>query len=92
MGEQLNPKGAIAGNSVAFSCSGKKSYLTRAGAAKDAARVCRTNIGQVSVYRCRYCHMWHLGSVAVPKDGFRKKKLSPSDRRQLCYRVLRTED
>ena len=88
MADHLNPKGVVAGNSAAFSCAGKKSYLTRDRAVKDAARVCKTNIGSVSVYRCRYCHTWQLGSVTVPKTGFRPKKLSASDRRQLCYRAM----
>ena len=47
-------------------CTGKARYLTSAAAAKQARYIAR----KLRVYRCPYCHAWHLGNH---KDGGKRR-------------------
>ncbi len=45
-----------------ISCTGKKAFQSHALASAVVSRCNRNGDAARSVYRCGFCHLWHLGS------------------------------
>lgn len=49
------------GDFVTPGCSGKRSYFDQATAKRMAKRTRRQHECKVAEYKCRHCHLWHVG-------------------------------
>ena len=49
------------GDWITPGCSGKRSYTDKATAERMAQRTRRQKECRVSEYRCKHCHLWHVG-------------------------------
>lgn len=49
------------GELVLAACVGKQRFLTRSAAVLVIKLMKRRGKGGASVFRCRFCHAWHIG-------------------------------
>lgn len=73
----------LPGEHEALMCSSKIAYKSGAAAGKAKAGMKRRTHGDLNVYRCPYCDLWHLGRPKRERAPKKRKRPSRGPSREV---------